>query len=236
MENKVYADVPVSASVTHARQASADDIIAEAEEIHKKVLAAKLKDDDAAGQEALLKRIQDEHRDFNVSFPLMLRWTVQTRQYRRTAFARYLTFMKGKEWKDRKDFLRDQGEYLVILYKELHHKYDSRQVAQYRQAIVAQLLKEDEEFEAMKKEAESELERKNKDIDQERRRNLYAYLMKQKVAQEQQKAAAQPASASSAATQPTAIAALAAKDTAEADKRRASFQVEDEDEDEIDGE
>lgn len=188
-ENTVHADVPVSANISHARQVTVDDIVAEAEGIYKEVLAAKLKDDDTAGQERLLKQIQDDHKDFNVSYPLALRWTVQTKQYKRAALVRYINYTKGKEWKERKDFLRDQGEYLVFLYRELHPKYDQRQVVEYRQAIVAQLIKEDDEFEAMKKEAEKELKRKNDEIDQERRRSLYTFLLRQKVIAEQAAAA-----------------------------------------------
>jgi hypothetical protein len=183
-ENTVHADVPVSANVSHARQVTVEDIVAEAEEIYKQVLAAKLREDDTAGQESLLKQIQDDHKDFNVSFPLALRWTVQTKQYKRTALVKYINYVKGKEWKERKDFLRDQGEYLVFLYRDLHPKYDQRQVTEYRQAIVAQLIKEDDEFEEMKKEAEKELKRRNDEIDQERRRSLYTFLLRQKVAAE----------------------------------------------------
>jgi hypothetical protein len=187
--NNVYADVPVSANVTHAKQATVDDIVAEADAIYKEIVAAKLRDDDTEGQEVLLKRIQDNHKDFNASFPLALRWTVQTKQYKRAALVRYIGYVKGKEWKDRKEFLRDQGEYLVFLYRELHPKYDTRQVVQYRQAITAQLIKEDDEFEEIKKEAEKELKQRNEEIDQERRRRLYEFLVRQKVAAEQAAAA-----------------------------------------------
>lgn len=196
-ENNVYADVPVSANVSHAKHATIDDLVAEAEEILKRVLGAKLKDDDTDGQERLLKQIQDSHKDFNASFPLALRWTVQTKQYKRAAFVRYINYVKGKEWKNRKDFLRDQGEYLVYLYRELHPKYDNRQVVQYRQAIVAQLIKEDDEFEKIKEEAEKELKRRNEEIDQERRRKLYEFLVRQKVVAEQTAAAARSNATSS---------------------------------------
>ena len=177
-DNYVHAEVPVTASIAHARHAGPEEIAEEAAAIFREVQAAGLRDDDEAGQEALLKRIQDAHKDFNATMPLVVRWTVQTKQYRRSALLRFVAFLRGKAWPDRKAYLAGQGEYLVILYKETRAHYDERQVAEYRQAVVKQLLDEDEEFEKLKTEAEEELKKQEAAIDGERRRALFAFLSK----------------------------------------------------------
>jgi hypothetical protein len=178
--NTVYDEVPVSASVKHNKQASIAEIVAEADTIYTRVKKAGLKEDDEKGIAELLKEVQEDHPDFNSSFPLPLRWTVETGKYRRAAFERYLHYMRGREWKDRADFLRDQGEYLVILTKETNPRYDARLVNQYRQKLVDQLLAEDKEFEEAKKEAEKELKARKEEVDKARRRDLFALLEKHK--------------------------------------------------------
>lgn len=181
MSQEVHADVPVSASISHAKTASVDEIIVEAEEIYAAAVKAELTDEEH-GREELLKHLQELHPDFNSSFPLVLRWTVQTKQFRRAAMVRYLDYMKGREWKDRKEFLTDQGEYLVYLWREMKKKFSAKELNDYRKFVVDALLKEDEELEKMKKEAETEVKKIDEKIDQERRRKLYALLTGAKAA------------------------------------------------------
>lgn len=226
--NVVHEEVPVTAAISHNKQASLEEIAAEADIIYNRVRTSGLKKDDAAGRGALLKEVQEDHPDFNTSFPLPLRWTVETGQYRRPAFERYLRYMRGREWKDREDFLRDQGHYLTLLYKEMHPRYDARLVNQYQQSIVDQLLKENKDFEKAKEEAEKELKARNEEADKVRRRALYALLQGQKKANDAAggpplgepsavKVGAEPSPlVASAASDPGTSSALTAPSTAEA--------------------
>lgn len=166
-------------SVHHNRQSDVKEIADEADAIYRKVCAANIKEDDVdcdQQRDALLKKIQAEHPDFSASLPIALRWTVQTRQYRRAAIEAHMAYIKGKEWKDRKEFLRDQGEYLVTLHKTMNPHYDTRRVIEYRRNVVDELLKEDDEFDRIKKEAEKAVADRDVSIDQERRRKIYEQL------------------------------------------------------------
>ena len=188
-ETVVHGEVPVSSSISHAKQATVDDIVAEGDAIYKKVREANIdKEDlakgDYAASDALLKRIQDEHKDFNSSLPLVVRWSVQTGQYHSDALRRYVTYIRGKQWDTRKDFIKDQGEYLVYVYKHCHPRYQPNEITAYRKSITDQLMAEDDDYEKIKKQAQAELERKNAEVDNARRRELYNILVKKKVAAE----------------------------------------------------
>lgn len=101
---------------------------------------------DDRGNNALLKELSEKYKDFAVSYPLILRWMVQAREFDAEVFERYLQKYGNKTmFRDRIEFLEAQGEYLVMAYqKQNRHKH--KNVKEYRAQIRKQLHDEDKEF------------------------------------------------------------------------------------------
>lgn len=178
-ENYVYNEMPVKTTLSSSH-ATPDEIVDIAKQIWRKVAESKIAIDDNAGNDQLLESIQTEWKDFNASFPIVLRWMVQLRKFNMRAFKKYLLKHASATLDTREAFLELQAEYLVYLYREEHAHTDETHIRQYRTVIVTQLLDEDKEFLKIQKQVEAELSQQSALTDADRRRRLYEYLIAQR--------------------------------------------------------
>jgi hypothetical protein len=129
----------------------------------------------------LLEELQMEYTHFSLSFPLVLRWMVQMRQFKTQAFKEYLSFFINTEISSRHDFLKVQGEYLVLLYKNMNLNSTKKEIDNYREEIISNLIEEDELFKKIETEAKLELEQQDNDLQTNRRNAIYNAISKQKL-------------------------------------------------------
>ena len=129
----------------------------------------------------LLEELQMEYAHFSLLFPLVLRWMVQMRQFKTQAFKEYLSFFINAEISSRHDFLKVQGEYLVLLYKNMNLNSTKKEIDNYREEIISNLIDEDELFKTIEEEAKIELEQQNNDLQANRRNAIYNAILKQKI-------------------------------------------------------
>lgn len=190
--NTVYAEVPVQASVSSSRK-TPDEIVAIGVKLWEAVKKSGVAPEDDAGNDALLDRLQGEFRDFAVSFPLIMRWIVQARQFSSAALRKYL--LGHTAVSSREEFLALQAEYLVILFREANRHPSEALVRRYRSELISQLKAEDETFLAVHREAEAEVARQDAVVDRDRRRVLYESLVQRRLA-------AQDSAAQGGAAQP----------------------------------
>jgi hypothetical protein len=184
----VYGDSPPVRATTHTGHASPDDIVAIAKQIWACVTESGVAKSDDAGNDALLSTLQNRFREFNASFPLVMRWMVQMRQFKVAALHKYLIKHGTADLSSRENFLDLQAEYLVLLYREAHPRADQSFVRRYRASIIAQLRKEDAEFMDMNKTVEEEIKARQAEVDTARRDELYAFLLAARVKKEQEAA------------------------------------------------
>jgi hypothetical protein len=151
-----FGDAPVSASMSTHRE-SPEAIIKIADTIWAKVKSSKVPPKDNAGNDALLKELQEENKDFMQSFPIVLRWMVQARQYGRKAFRLFLEEHASKKMDSREDYLRLQAEYLVLLFRESNKRAGLKQLSTFRERIIKQLLEDDKRFLAAKEAADKQI-------------------------------------------------------------------------------
>lgn len=174
--NFEYSESVGGASIT-GKSASVEELVSMAKEIWSEVIKTNPEHCDR-----LLGEMQKRYSDFNISFPLVLRWMVQMRSFSPKAFETFLRKYKDADLSSREKFLELQAEYIVILYKQLHPHYDERAVKEYRKNLVKQLLDEDKEFIKVQKEVEEEMSKLEESNDAERRRRLYEFIMAQRLA------------------------------------------------------
>ena len=182
--NYSFGEVPVEAQVHSAHRATPEELVAMAKKIWGKVGKSGVAKEDDKGNDALLEQLQAEFKDFNTSFPLVLRWMVQMRQFNAEALKKYLLMHASAKLDTREGFLKLQAEYLVLLYRETHRHPDEGFVRRYRESLVRQLLEEDKSFLKMQKQVEDDLAKQAVDYDIDRRQRLYQYLLAQKIARE----------------------------------------------------
>lgn len=202
-----YGEIPVRASVHSAQRSTPEELVQLGKKIWAEVQRTKVKKDDDRGNDALLEKFQNKYTDFNQSFPIVLRWMVQRREFEAGAFHKFLLKHAHAKLDTREAFLELQGEYLVLLYCATHPRYDKGFVKKYRDAVVKQLIDEDKEFTETQKQVDIEFEEKAKTFDADRRQRLYAFLLAQKLARGQ--------NAATTATAETATIAAAAATTVE---------------------
>lgn len=182
--NFSYETVNIPAAVHSKNSATADELVAMANAIFAEVKASGVSAEDEAGTDRLLQELQKKHKDFLDSFPLVLRWMVQLRQYHSSAFRTYLSVYSSAMndgIRTRHDYNVLQAKYLVLLERKLNPKQDNVALQAYRQKIVDMLDKEAEEFEKIQQEAAREIEAANAAEDRERRELLYTMLLRQKL-------------------------------------------------------
>jgi hypothetical protein len=147
-------------------------------------LAANIPLENTKALDELLEQIQTDNYDFNLSFPIVLRWMVQMRKYRAKAFEKYLMKHSATPLDSKEKYLELQAEYLVLLYREEHPHCDESYIREYKSSLVKHLLEEDKAFMEMHKKIDEEFEAKAEMFDADRRRKLYEYLMAQKIKNE----------------------------------------------------
>lgn len=158
-------------------------IVDEANKIWKKVKDAKVPITDYDGCDALWKRLCEEHKDFKLSLPLVLKTMVTTKNYNSKALERYLKKLAVdmKNFRSMDDYLKSQAEYFVFLYKASNKHYSQRDVALIREQGFQQLKEEYEEIQKIAEEAEEEAKRLAEEANEKRRQDLYKQLLQQKT-------------------------------------------------------
>ena len=193
MENVIYADqVNVQSSLpANNGLASIEEILLISKQIWKKVIAADLKSEinqshekNQEKEDKLLELLQIEYKDFSQSFPLVLRWMVQMRQFKVSIFEKYLKKFSAAKVSNREEFLDLQAEYLVMMYRYKNSHIEEHKVQEYRKNIIQSLIDEDKMFKEIQKEVEAQMKLEDNAINEERKKKIYTQLMNLKIANE----------------------------------------------------
>jgi len=154
-----------------------------AKSIWKKIIEYNLKTKITSETEIdLLGQLQIEYNDFFLSFPLILRWMVQMRQFKVKIFEAYIRKFINTEIASKIDFLKLQGEYIIMLYKSLNPSLKASEIEKYEEDIINLLIAEDDSFKEIEEEAKQEIKKEEARLNKERREALYNSILKKKLA------------------------------------------------------
>ncbi len=165
-------------SVENEHNVTVADILKEAGLIWKKVKLDKTPLDDANGRVKLLGDMQKEHLNFARAYPMVLRFMCEYATYTEAAFKRYLSKIQGTPWKNEKDFVASQVDYLVILYKDTHRNWKPNDVTEYRKLVEDMLTTEHEQMKKLAQDWDDKVKEKQKNRDVLEKKNLVDYLTK----------------------------------------------------------
>lgn len=162
------------ASIHNEKEVTVDDVVSEADLIWKIVRSRKVKKDEE--DDKLLEEMRKAHPDFALSYPIVLRYLCQFRSYNSKAFKQYLLHIKNNPWKSQSEYLDSQTDYVVILYKKLHPRWNKTQIQNLWKNIRMQLQNEDETFKKYLKEFETEVESESSRLEKDSRDELFNYF------------------------------------------------------------
>lgn len=106
----------------------------------------------------IVRKLQEEYKDFNISFPIFIRWTAQTGDFYPNALRKFLALHAATRLKDMEEFLRLQTKYAVYTYKEKYPHWDTAKVIKMSSDIMKALMKEDKEFKEVNEEVKKDME------------------------------------------------------------------------------
>ena len=105
----------------------------------------------------LVKNLQEKYKDFNTSFPIFIRWTVQTGEFDTGALREFLRKHATSKLRTMDDFLMLQTKYVTYLYKARHPHWNTSEIVRLADQLMTALIKEEKEFKKVSKEVEAEM-------------------------------------------------------------------------------
>ena len=185
MENfNIQPPVQVKSSA-NTGEASLDEITSIAKKIWKRALEAKIETLTETQCDKLLDDLQTEFKDFSQTFPLVLRWMIQMKQFNLTIFKSYLAKFSLAKVGSREEYLDLQAEYLVMMFRHNSHHPDEKKVQAYRKQLIESLIEEDKAFKDIQKEVEEQMKSEEEEINKEKKMKLYKILLAQGVKKEE---------------------------------------------------
>lgn len=132
--------------ISNEKEVTAEDIILEAEDIWRKVKKANVNITDFDRIDELMADMRAAHREFAQSYPIVLRYICQMREYDSKALRRWLRKIERNPWKTEEEYLDAQADYVSILYRVKHPRMPVSNAHAIRSNIKAMLVSEHKTF------------------------------------------------------------------------------------------
>jgi hypothetical protein len=165
------------------KKVAAADVVKEGKEILKecrifrKEIGKPLNDDQ---HKELHKKMVEKHHDFASIYMLPMRSIVYTNEYFDDVMERYVTHLTKNPWNTRRVFLERQADYLVFTYRRKNPRHGSKDVSNYKENCIKQLMEEDDKMKEYEKEVKDTVEKEFDDIIEDRRKRIYQKLVEMK--------------------------------------------------------
>lgn len=137
-------DLDLKASIRNEKNVTMEDIIEEADQIWSVVRTQKNPTTDEA--EEMLKLMRFKHPEFSKSYPVVLRYMCQMRQYSTKALRQFLLKIKEHPYRSEDEYINAQADYVVMLYKAKTKRWNKRHIENLRKNIRKLLKDEHENF------------------------------------------------------------------------------------------
>jgi hypothetical protein len=165
-----------SARIEYEKNVTADDILREAGEIYAETRRRKIDIKDHEAIDKFAAEMRRKHKQFAEAYPIVLRYITQLGEYHPDALRLYLTKIQEHPWKDEDSYLRSQTDYVILLYKAKHKRWNATQVANLRENIYQELKKEKEKFKEYSEKFEKEVQQDEEQYKLNRARELQEFL------------------------------------------------------------
>jgi hypothetical protein len=129
--------------------------------------------------ESQLSFYQKKHKEFATSFPIVLRYMIQMKQYSSKAFERHLKKLQAKPYRSESEYCERQADYVMYLYTELTQDHDDKKKKSIWRSAYKMLMDETAEFKKAHEQAKKNAEACGKSSLAEKRNELKTVLKQQ---------------------------------------------------------
>jgi hypothetical protein len=138
-------------------------------------LKNRLKDDSSfkkLDDDGRLEFYQKNHHTFTMTFPIVLRYMVQLRQYHKKAFIKFIKKMTAHPYRSELEYCERQADYVKYLYMELTPRYTMDKVREIWKQTYDMLKNEVDVFKKAEKTVKEKNEKNNNMNNMEKRKEL----------------------------------------------------------------
>jgi len=133
--------------INNEKDVSIDYIVKEADGIWQECLKRKVHFGDTVASDALSAEMSKRYPDFSNSYPIVLRYICQMKEYKGKVFRRWLTKINIHPWKTESEYLDAQADYVAMLYQAIKGRSTNKtQVSNLRTNIRKMLQQEHDQF------------------------------------------------------------------------------------------
>jgi hypothetical protein len=164
------------------------EILAEADEIYakwkkmckeKNVKRSEVND---PKNDAILDEIytvlQKEHYDFAMAYPIQLRYMTQLGQYHHTAMDLFLKKLEQGIWKDEKEYIEYQANYVKLTYMKMHDRWTRQELNEVYEKAKNILTKERLEFKQQVEKVQAQMDKEELGLQTQKRQDMMELLKK----------------------------------------------------------
>jgi len=125
----------------------------------------------------IFDRLQKEHKDFAMTYPVPLRYMCQLGQYSSKAFHLYLKKIEQKPWTTEEEYIDYQAQYVKILFMQLNRKWTVKELQNIYLNAKKTLTEERTEFKKLIDKCQKEVEAEEAHADKKRLEDLQKILI-----------------------------------------------------------
>jgi hypothetical protein len=166
----------LGAKIHNERNVTKEEILDEADKVWKRSRERNVNIKDLDEVEEFMSELRKEFKEFCTSYPIVLRYMVQFESYKRKALEKYLNKIEKKPWKSESEYLESQADYVVILYKEMHPRWNSTHVNNLRRNIINMLENESKVFKERLDNSEKKVTETEDRINNEAKEEVKSYF------------------------------------------------------------
>lgn len=128
--------------------------------------------------EEQLEFYQKNYHTFTMTFPIVLRYMIQLRQYHKKAFIKFIKKLEAAPYRSELEYCERQADYVKYLYLELTSSHNMKDAQEIWKNAYDMLVKEVDVFKKAEETVKKKLEKNNDQNSLEKRNELKAMLEK----------------------------------------------------------
>lgn len=155
-------DTSLKAKIHNEKDVTPEFVLNEAKEMwaecKKQFREKNIKFGNTKATEQLMSDMRNTHKDFCVSYPIVMRYMAEMHTFHPDAFCKYLKKIAANPWKTEEEYLDSQVDYIVMLYKSTHKHWNMTEVSRIRDNVRTILHREHETVKKYQEEFTKEVE------------------------------------------------------------------------------
>jgi ElaB/YqjD/DUF883 family membrane-anchored ribosome-binding protein len=173
-----YTSEGFTARIHNEKNVTKEEILQSADGVWQVCRERKVDLTDNEAVDELMADLRRQYKDFCTSYPIVMRYQAQFFAYKRKTFEKYLNKIEKHPWKDEEGYLESQTDYVVMLYKDTHAKWNTTEVSNLRKNIRQLLQNESKVFKERLDASEEKINNIEKKINEESKTELENYFTK----------------------------------------------------------